>query len=79
MTTLVRDLSDGDLLATYRAMPTGHIKRAFNAFTLDIADRARAGEELVEFAERRLAVIRRVLQERGEVVPGEGLFPVEAI
>lgn len=74
--TRIRDAGDDELLEVYRTMPTAHVKRAWNAFSLDIADRHAAGAELVTFAERRLAVIRQVLEERHEVLPGGGLFDV---
>lgn len=74
--TRIRDCGDDELLEAYRRMPTALVKRAWNALSLDLADRHAAGAELVTFVERRLAVIRQVLEERDEVLPGGGLFDV---
>lgn len=70
----VDDLSDKQLLLTYREMPTAHVKRAAVAFLLDRAEAYKRGPELEVFCDRRLAVIRKVLEERGELMPGEGFF-----
>lgn len=72
---MVDAISDEALLRTYQGMPTVHLKRAAVGFALDLADRHKQGPELVAFCERRLAVIRQVLEARGETMPTDGLLP----
>lgn len=68
------DTPDDELLSTYRLMSTRMLKESAVAFALDLVDAQREGPELEAFCQRRLDVITRVLEERGEVKPVGRMF-----
>jgi hypothetical protein len=68
------DISDYALEASYRPQSTVQLKRAAVSFALDRADAYLGGPEREAFLERRLALIRRLLEERGETSPADNLF-----
>lgn len=71
---MVTDASDAELEALYRSLPSLLLKRCAIAFSLDKAQAYVIGPELETFCDRRLVIIRKVLEERGEVFPIGRMF-----